>query len=84
MWPFLFQGNELLLSDEQIRVLNQSQGEDIPFKVHTMGLYVVIEASNGLILIWNKKTTLMIKLSSSFKVSECISRFSDSCLSPFF
>lgn len=35
-----------------------------------MGLYLVIEAKNGLILIWDKKTTLMIKLSSTFKVGK--------------
>uniref|UniRef100_A0A8C6Q3S8 Mucin 5B, oligomeric mucus/gel-forming n=1 Tax=Nothobranchius furzeri TaxID=105023 RepID=A0A8C6Q3S8_NOTFU len=63
--------NEILLSDESVRVINQSEGEDILFKVHTMGIYIVIEANNGLILIWNKKTTLMIKLSSSFNGKVC-------------
>lgn len=71
MWPY-FQSNEIVLSDEHVRVISQNKEMDIPFKVHSMGIYVVIEAKNGLVLIWNKKTTLMIKLSSSFKVSEHI------------
>uniref|UniRef100_A0A8P4KLK2 VWFD domain-containing protein n=1 Tax=Dicentrarchus labrax TaxID=13489 RepID=A0A8P4KLK2_DICLA len=60
--------NEIILSEENIRVIKQSKGEEIPYQVHTMGIYLVIEAKNGLVLIWNKKTTLMIKLSSTFKV----------------
>ncbi|XP_068168185.1 mucin-2-like [Antennarius striatus] len=66
--------NEIILSEdykESIRVIKQSRGEEIPFKVHTLGIYLVIEAKNGLVLIWNKKTTLMIKLSSAFKGKVC-------------
>lgn len=63
----MFQGKEIELVDENIRVIT-GIGEDIPYKVHTVGLYLVIEASNGLVLMWNKKTTVMIKLSSEFKV----------------
>uniref|UniRef100_A0A3Q1FAF5 VWFD domain-containing protein n=1 Tax=Acanthochromis polyacanthus TaxID=80966 RepID=A0A3Q1FAF5_9TELE len=66
-----FQNNEILLSEENAKVIKQSKGEDIPFKVHTMGLYVVIEAENGLVLIWNKKTTLMIRLSNKFRGKVC-------------
>ncbi|XP_061678202.1 mucin-5AC-like [Syngnathoides biaculeatus] len=52
-------------------VIKQKTGLDIPYKVHTIGLYLVIEAKNGLVLIWNKKTTLIIKLSSTFKGKVC-------------
>ncbi|KAM4734669.1 mucin-2-like [Anableps anableps] len=62
---------EIVLSDESVKVISQSKEMDIPFKVHTMGIYVIIEANNGLVLIWNKKTTLMIKLSSTFKGKVC-------------
>lgn len=40
-----------------------------------MGIYQVLEAENGLILIWNKKTDLMLKLDSSYKVRELIHVF---------
>lgn len=65
-----FQSNEIVLSEENVRVIKQSNGIDIPYHVHTIGLYLVLEAKNGLVLIWNKKTTLMIKLRPTFKVSE--------------
>uniref|UniRef100_A0A4W6F4H3 VWFD domain-containing protein n=1 Tax=Lates calcarifer TaxID=8187 RepID=A0A4W6F4H3_LATCA len=44
----------------------------IPYHINTVGIYLVIEAKNGLVLIWNKKTTLMIKLSSTFKSVVCV------------
>lgn len=74
-----FQNNEIVLSEENIRVIKQSKGVDIPYQIHTMGIYLVIEAKNGLLLIWNKKTTLMIKLSSTFKVGGQIHRYSGKC-----
>ncbi|XP_056273204.1 mucin-2 [Pseudoliparis swirei] len=63
--------NEIVLSEEHVRVIKQSKGVDIPFKVHTMGIYLVIEAKNGLVLIWDKKTTVMIKLKPTFKGKIC-------------
>ncbi|XP_071344370.1 mucin-2-like [Trachinotus anak] len=63
--------NEIVLSEETFRVVKQSKGVDIPYHINTMGIYLVIEAKNGLVLIWNKKTTLMIKLSSTFKGRVC-------------
>ncbi|KAM6936956.1 mucin-2-like [Xenentodon cancila] len=63
--------NEIVISEENVQVSKQKTGQDIPFKVHTMGLYLVIEATNGLVLIWDKKTTLMIKLSSTFQGKVC-------------
>ncbi|XP_023811495.1 mucin-5AC isoform X2 [Oryzias latipes] len=68
----LFLGNtEIILSDESVKVIKQKEGSDVLFKVHTMGLYLVIEAKNGLVLIWDKKTTLMVRLSSTFKRKVC-------------
>ncbi|XP_062277538.1 mucin-5B [Scomber scombrus] len=68
----LFLGNsEIVLSEENVRAIKQSKGLNIPYKVHTIGMYLVIEAKNGLVLIWNKKTTIMIKLSSTFKGKVC-------------
>ncbi|XP_034444063.1 mucin-5B-like [Hippoglossus hippoglossus] len=68
----LYLGNkEIILTEENVQVVNQSTGVDIPYHINTMGLYLVIEAKNGLVLMWNKKTMLMIKLSSAFKGRVC-------------
>ncbi|XP_061531997.1 mucin-2-like isoform X1 [Phycodurus eques] len=66
----LYLGNSEIVLKEGT-VIKQNTGLDIPYKVHTIGLYLVIEANNGLVLIWNKKTTLIIKLSSTFKGKVC-------------
>lgn len=34
-----------------------------------MGIYLVVEANNGLILMWDRKTSLFIKLSPKYKVN---------------
>lgn len=72
MCLFVFQNNEIVLSDEDVRIIKQSSGVDIPYHINTMGIYLVIEAKNGLVLVWNRKTTLMIRLSPTFKVGEQI------------
>ncbi|XP_061138386.1 mucin-2-like isoform X2 [Syngnathus typhle] len=66
----LYLGNSEIILKEGT-VIKHNTGLEIPYKVHTIGLYLVIEAKNGLTLIWNKKTTLMIKLSSAFKGKVC-------------
>nr|XP_061812910.1 mucin-5AC-like [Nerophis lumbriciformis] len=66
----LYLGNSEIILKEGT-VIKHTKGVDIPYKVHTIGLYLVIEAKNGLVLIWNKKTTLMVKLSSAFKGKIC-------------
>ncbi|XP_034541029.1 mucin-5B-like [Notolabrus celidotus] len=68
----LYLGNtEIVLSEEDVKVIKQSKGVYIPYQFHSVGEYVVIEAKNGLVFIWNKKTTLMVKLSSTFKGKVC-------------
>ena len=69
-----FQNKEIILTEENVSVVKINKGVDIPYHINTMGLYLVIEAKNGLVLMWNKKTMLMIKLSSAFKVSEQMCR----------
>ncbi|XP_055365808.1 mucin-5AC-like [Betta splendens] len=68
----LYLGNsEIVLSEENVKVINQSRGVNIPFHVNTMGIYVVIEAQNGLVVIWNRLTTLIIRLRPAFQGKVC-------------
>ncbi|XP_029438971.1 mucin-5AC-like [Rhinatrema bivittatum] len=61
---------KLLLSNQEVEVLESSR-EEAPFKIHQMGIYVVIEINIGLIVIWDKKTGVFIKLTSGFKGKVC-------------
>ncbi|GAA6086192.1 mucin-5AC [Tachysurus ichikawai] len=68
----LFLGvNELLLTDGSYKVIQRDAGDEIPYQISVMGIYMVIEASNGLILMWDQKTSIFIKLSPNFKGEVC-------------
>ncbi|MGH0127546.1 UNVERIFIED_CONTAM: hypothetical protein FKN15_031300 [Acipenser sinensis] len=68
----LFLGNnELILSEGHYQVVQRDSGEDVPYKISTMGIYMVIQAKNGLLLMWDKKTSMFIKLSPNFQGHVC-------------
>ncbi|XP_031418356.2 mucin-2-like [Clupea harengus] len=54
-------GNEIKLSEDDTEVIKQSDHSE-PYHIHTIGIYLVIE-TRRFILMWDKKTTLMIRLS---------------------
>lgn len=41
----------------------------MPYITREVGLYLVVEVSSGIIVIWDKRTTIFIKLAPSYKVS---------------
>ena len=61
---------ELQLRDDKVNVIKASEGDVLPYRVYSMGLYLVVETKIGVILMWDKKTSLAVKLSSTYKVSE--------------
>ncbi|XP_072277618.1 mucin-5B-like [Pyxicephalus adspersus] len=68
----VFMGNyELVLTEEHIEVVERGIGGVVPYKVRHMGIYLVIEADNGLILMWDRKTSIFIKLSKEFEGKVC-------------
>ncbi|XP_029318721.1 mucin-5B-like [Cottoperca gobio] len=62
---------EAILTEESYQLLSSGDEETVPFRYSTMGIYLVIEANNGLILMWDRKTSLFIKLSSKYKGRVC-------------
>ncbi|XP_073715695.1 mucin-2 [Misgurnus anguillicaudatus] len=68
----LFLGrNELRLTDGTYQVVQRDAGEEIPYQIRSMGLYLVIEGDNGLMLVWDRKTTIHIKLTPEFSGRVC-------------
>ncbi|XP_055505922.1 mucin-2-like [Leucoraja erinacea] len=68
----IFLGNtEIKLSDGKYETMKLMSGVQVPYKVRHLGIYLVLEASNGMILFWDKKTSLTIKLSHSLKGTIC-------------
>uniref|UniRef100_A0A8C4YCS7 Mucin 2, oligomeric mucus/gel-forming n=1 Tax=Gopherus evgoodei TaxID=1825980 RepID=A0A8C4YCS7_9SAUR len=62
---------ELKLEDKQYVEIQRDVGDHIQYWNRTVGLYLVIEASNGMMLIWDKKTTIFIKLTPNYKGKIC-------------
>ncbi|NWV23502.1 MUC5A protein, partial [Origma solitaria] len=62
---------ELILGEERVSVVKRGQNDEVPYTVRYMGMYLVIETKSGLILMWDKKTSIFIKLSPGFKGQVC-------------
>ncbi|XP_063173884.1 mucin-2 [Candoia aspera] len=83
----LFLGTiELKLEEKQIEKIQWSENETEAFWIRgTVGLYTVIEASNGVMVIWDKKTTIFIKLLPHHKANVCglCGNFDDKAINDF-
>ncbi|XP_044125172.1 mucin-5AC-like [Bufo gargarizans] len=64
-------GEELLLDNEKIEVMKRDENNTIPYHVIHRGIYMVIKTDNGCILMWDKKTTMHIKLAPHFQGKVC-------------
>ncbi|XP_071664711.1 mucin-5AC [Patagioenas fasciata] len=68
----VFLGNyELVLSDGHSDVIQRTPGGKMPFQIRSMGIYLVVDTTVGLILMWDRKTSIFIKLSPSFQGNVC-------------
>lgn len=68
------QDTELILTEGDYHIISNGQEKGTPLQISTMGIYLVVEANNGLILMWDKKTSIFIKLSPDYKVAERYSK----------
>ncbi|KAM9422543.1 mucin-5AC-like [Salvelinus alpinus] len=68
----LFLGtSELILADGNAQVVRSTPEEQFPKQISLLGNYLVIEVKSGLILMWDKKTSLFIKLSPQYQGQVC-------------
>lgn len=51
-----------------MEVVQKDVGQEPPYFVHQMGNYLVVETDIGLVLLWDKKTSIFLRLSPEFKV----------------
>uniref|UniRef100_A0A670XQ39 VWFD domain-containing protein n=1 Tax=Pseudonaja textilis TaxID=8673 RepID=A0A670XQ39_PSETE len=66
-----FKNYELILTEEQYKVVKRESGGQIPYRIHQMGIYLMIEIQKELIVLWDKKTSVFIKLGAEFKGEVC-------------
>ncbi|XP_015271238.1 PREDICTED: mucin-5AC-like, partial [Gekko japonicus] len=55
----------------KLAVVDRGGGGELPYRIRSMGIYLVIETINGMILLWDKKTSIFIKMSPDFKGQVC-------------
>ncbi|XP_075402664.1 mucin-5B [Tenrec ecaudatus] len=62
---------ELVLSKGHLQVVDRATSGNLPYKVRHMGLYLVIEVRNKLLVSWDRKTSVFIKLHPDYKGKVC-------------
>lgn len=49
-------------------VIQRDVGHHVAYTTREVGQYLVVEASVGILVIWDKRTSVFIKLAPSYKV----------------
>ncbi|XP_066559033.1 mucin-2 [Amia ocellicauda] len=62
---------ELKLSDGKYDLVQRPAGAQVKYTVRTAGMYLVVESSTGLVVLWDKKTTIYIILNPAYKGRVC-------------
>ncbi|XP_025212398.1 mucin-2 [Theropithecus gelada] len=62
---------ELKLEDKHRVVIQRDEGHHVTYTTREVGQYLVVESSTGIIVIWDKRTTVFIKLAPSYKGTVC-------------
>ncbi|XP_069595001.1 mucin-5AC-like [Ranitomeya imitator] len=68
---FLIGGEELRLGNEKIDVVKRDEKNTIPYHMIHRGMYLIIKSENGVILMWDTKSTIYMKLASHFQGKVC-------------
>ncbi|XP_045870566.1 mucin-5AC [Meles meles] len=82
----LFLGSyELKLSEGRVEVLERGAGQEPPYTIRQMGTYLVVDTEAGLVLLWDRKTSIFLKLSPEFKGRVCglCGNFDDNAVNDF-
>ncbi|XP_040320141.1 mucin-2 [Herpailurus yagouaroundi] len=68
----IFMGSlELKLEGKHRVVIQRDVGHHVSYTTREVGQYLVVEASVGVIVIWDKRTTVFIKLAPSYEGTVC-------------
>lgn len=64
----LFQNSEIRLLEGKIQEITTDLTAEKNYKVDLRGIYIVIETTQGMTLMWDQKTTVIVQLAPSFQV----------------
>ncbi|XP_032068674.1 mucin-5B-like [Thamnophis elegans] len=66
-----FKNYEVILNEEQVKTVEREGGGQIPIRKYQMGNYMMIEIHKGLIVLWDKETTVNVILGAEYKGGVC-------------
>lgn len=49
-------------------MIEKGPGQEAPYAIRQVGIYLVVDTEAGLVLLWDKKTSIFLRLSPEFKV----------------
>lgn len=54
-----------------MEVIEKGAGQEVPYSIRQVGIYLVVNTNAGLTLLWDKKTSIFLRLGPEFKVGPC-------------
>lgn len=49
-------------------MIEKGAGPEAPYSIRQVGIYLVVDTEAGLVLLWDRKTSIFLRLSPEFKV----------------
>ncbi|XP_069866017.1 mucin-5B [Dipodomys merriami] len=79
------ESQELLLHEGRVQMVHRGSGGTLPYKIRYMGIFLVIETRGGLVVSWDRKTSVFIRLKQHYKGRVCglCGNFDDNAINDF-
>ncbi|XP_042527459.1 LOW QUALITY PROTEIN: mucin-5B [Dipodomys spectabilis] len=79
------ESHELLLHEGRVQMVHRGSGGTLPYKIRYMGIFLVIETRGGLVVSWDRKTSVFIRLKQHYKGRVCglCGNFDDNAINDF-
>ncbi|XP_060232256.1 mucin-5B [Meriones unguiculatus] len=76
---------ELILHEGNFKVVERGSSGDIPYKIRFMGVFLVIEIRSGIVVSWDRKTSVFVRLQQHYKGRVCglCGNFDDNAINDF-
>nr|XP_023510736.1 mucin-5B [Equus caballus] len=76
---------ELILHEGTYKVVQRGPGRDLPYRIRYMGIYLTIETRSGMVVSWDRKTSVFIRLRQDYKGRVCglCGNFDDNAINDF-
>eukprot|EP00073_Rattus_norvegicus_P020333 XP_006230670.1 PREDICTED: mucin-5B isoform X1 [Rattus norvegicus] len=76
---------ELILHEGNFKVVARGPSGDPPYKIRYMGIFLVIEIRSGIVVSWDRKTSVFVRLQQHYKGRVCglCGNFDDNAINDF-